>query len=225
MLNRSPALTVHNGDLREVTGWRVEDYRPVVLWLTGPPASGKSSLADALEIRLHELRVRAYTLDGDKHYLRHGMGKHFGIFAENGKEDLRKVAEASRLFLEAGLVTVAAFASPDWEDRLMLRQQFPAGSFIEIYLKCESAVRRSRDRKGPIADQRSSGLADEYDEPMLAELVVETDRLSVEQSVQRIISFLAERRVLTFPGTAPSRPSPAEADALQKPAISAWQIL
>ena len=163
-----------------------------VLWFTGLPGSGKSTLALGLEQRLFDLGAQAYSLDGDN--IRRGLNADLGFSPQDRHENIRRIGETAALFADAGLIVITAFISPYREDRAMARAA--AGqAFYEIHIKASIEVCERRDPKGHYALARAGKLADftgvsaPYEAPETPALVVETDRLSVEESLARLVEF------------------------------------
>lgn len=163
-----------------------------VLWFTGLPGSGKSTLALGLEQRLFDLGAQVYSLDGDN--IRRGLNADLGFSPQDRHENIRRIGETAALFADAGLIVITAFISPYREDRAMAR--VAAGqAFYEIHIKASIEVCERRDPKGHYALARAGKLADftgvsaPYEAPETPALVVETDRLSVEESLARLVEF------------------------------------
>ncbi|HJV47248.1 MAG TPA: adenylyl-sulfate kinase [Bacillota bacterium] len=168
-----------------------------ILWFTGLSGAGKSTLANAVEKRLFERGSHTYLLDGDN--VRHGLNKGLGFGAEDRKENIRRIAEVSKLFVDAGVIVLTAFISPFREDRDLARSLVETGEFIEIYVKCNIAECENRDPKGLYEKARQgiipefTGISSPYEEPHNPELVIESDRLSIEQAVDQILDYLEEK--------------------------------
>ena len=131
-------------------------YKSKLLWFTGLSGSGKSTLANALEIALFEKGIRTYILDGDN--VRHGLNKDLGFTDADRVENIRRVAEVSKLMLDAGIVVIAAFISPFKTEREMVRSMFESDEFIEVYLDVPLEVAEARDPKGLYAKARKGEL-------------------------------------------------------------------
>ena len=193
-------ITPHKGKIGKMDRWRMNGHKTALVWLTGLPGSGKSTISHELEYRLFQRRIKTYVLDGDN--VRQGLCRDLGFSAEDRRENLRRVGEAARLFLDAGIVTVAAFASPYRADRLMVRQMFGPCDFFEVYLKCDLKVCEARDPKGLYKKARSgeiknfTGVSDPYEPPENPEIVLDTDRLSIEESVSKIMDYLGEKGLI-----------------------------
>jgi len=193
-------ITPHKGKIGKEDRWRMNGHKTALVWLTGLPGSGKSTISHELEYRLFQRRIKTYVLDGDN--VRQGLCRDLGFSAEDRRENLRRVGEAAWLFLDAGILTVAAFASPYRADRFMVRRMFGPDDFIEVYLKCDLKVCEERDPKGLYKKARSgeiknfTGVSDPYEPPENPEIVLDTDRLSVEESVSKIMDYLGEKGLL-----------------------------
>ncbi len=183
----------------------IKGHAPAVLWITGLSGSGKSTIANALECRLHQLGVHTYVLDGDN--IRHGLNNDLGFSSTDRKENIRRIGEVARLFIDAGVVTIGAFISPFREDREFARSLVQTGEFIEIYTKCSLAECQRRDPKGFYKMaingdiQNFTGISHPYEEPTAPELILETEHLSVDACVDRITQLLYERGIIKQPIT------------------------
>lgn len=179
---------------------RLNGHRSGLVWLTGLSASGKSTIAHAVEKRLHDRGIRTYVLDGDN--VRHGINSNLGFSKEDRQENLRRVAEVAKLFVDAGILVLAAFISPYREDREAIRKRFATDDFLEVYVKCSIEECEHRDPKGQYRKARAgiiknyTGISAPYEEPEHPELVIDTVELDVERSVSRVLGLL-EQRMLT----------------------------
>lgn len=171
------------------------------LWFTGLSGAGKSTLAFALEKELHDRKIASCVLDGDN--LRQGLNRDLGFTAEDRTENIRRVGEVSKLLVDAGLFVLAAFISPNAQDRRMVRSLFDPGDFIEIYVKCSLEECERRDPKGLYKKARSglipdfTGIGAPYEIPGSPDLVIDTERLTVEQAVASLVRFLEEQSYFT----------------------------
>lgn len=187
------AITKHDRQQRN-------QHKSCVVWFTGLSGSGKSSLANALDKELFSLGVQSYVLDGDN--IRHGLNAGLGFSKEDRKENIRRIGEVSKLFVDSGQIVCTAFISPFIEDREQVRTLFPDGEFIEVYVKCPISICENRDPKGLYKKARSgeimefTGISSPYEEPIHPELVIETDKLTISQSVDTIITYLREKEIL-----------------------------
>ena len=180
--------------------WQSYGYKSCVLWFTGLSASGKSTVAHELDLTLHKLGVHSYPLDGDN--IRHGLNKDLGLSPKDRKENIRRIGEVSKLFVDAGLIVLDAFIAPYREDRRQVRSLFKQGQFIEIFVKCSVSECEKRDpkglykkaRKGEI--QQFTGINAPYEEPEHPEIIVETDKNTKEECVRKILTYLAEKQFI-----------------------------
>jgi len=183
---------------------KLNRHKSFVIWFTGLPASGKSTLSNALECKLHEMGIRTYLLDGDN--VRQGLCKDLGFSEDDRRENIRRIAEVARLFVDAGIVVITAFISPYNADRKMARQLFKQGEFIEIYTKCPLHECERRDPKGFYRRARSgnikefTGITSPYEEPSAQEIIIETNKLDFEKSVEEIINYLRSKSIIEYIG-------------------------
>ena len=175
-------------------------HKSFVIWFTGLSGSGKSTLANAVEAELHKLSCNSFVFDGDN--VRHGLCGDLGFSEEDRIENIRRVAEMSRLFIEAGVIALTAFISPFREDRRKVRDLMPEGDFIEVYCDCSLDTCERRDVKGLYKKARAgiiknyTGISSPYEEPELAEVVVDTDSLSIEESAELIMQYLRDNKYI-----------------------------
>lgn len=187
--------TVTRGQKEEL-----KKHRGATIWLTGLPSSGKSTIANALEYRLHLRGCHTVVLDGDN--IRHGLNKNLGFSYEEREENIRRLAEVAKLFTSTGTINITAFISPYKGHRDAARALQANGDFLEIYVKCPVAVCEERDPKGLYRKARSgelkgfTGIDDPYEEPLAPELVLHTDRESPEDCVSSILSLLENRKII-----------------------------
>ncbi len=172
-------------------------HRSMILWFTGLSGSGKSTLAHAVEEELHQAGCRTFVFDGDN--VRHGLNSNLGFSKEDRKENIRRISEMCKLFIEAGVIAMTAFISPFKEDRDRVRKLVNEGDFIEIFLNCSLETCESRDTKGMYARARRgeikefTGISSPYERPENPELIVDTDRLTLEESVNVVMDYIAEK--------------------------------
>jgi len=175
-------------------------HRSVILWFTGLSSAGKSTLAHALEEQLHQSGCRTFVFDGDN--VRHGLCKDLGFSEADRHENIRRVGEMAKLFIETGVIALTAFISPFRADRDQVRQLVPKGDFIEVYCKCSLAVCEERDPKGLYQRARTgeiknfTGITSPYEIPENPELVVDTEGAALEESVQCVMNFLNEKKIV-----------------------------
>jgi len=172
-------------------------HKSIILWFTGLSGSGKSTLAHAVEEKLHQCGCRTFVLDGDN--VRHGLCRDLGFEESDRRENIRRVGETAKLFIEAGIITLTAFISPFLEDRNRVRSIFQNGNFLEVYCKCPLEVCEQRDVKGLYQRARDgkvkqfTGISSPYEPPKNPELIVETDKLTLEESVIQVMGLLKTR--------------------------------
>lgn len=170
-----------------------------VIWFTGLSGSGKSTLANALESKLFELGYKTYVLDGDN--VRMGLNKDLGFSDNDRKENIRRIAEVANLFSDSGTLTLTAFISPFIEDRNIARDII-GDNFIEVWVKADLDTCEVRDPKGLYKKARLgeiknfTGIDSPYESPENPELIIETDKLDIEQSIEIIIEHLKQKNIL-----------------------------
>lgn len=195
----SPNAVWHNAKVNKQDRWLKNSHKSALIWLTGLSASGKSSIAVELENSLYAEKINTFVLDGDN--VRHGLCKDLGFSEGDRRENMRRVGEVANLLVDAGILTIAAFISPYTSDRLKIRELFEEGEFIEVYLKCELAVCEARDPKGFYRKARLgeiknyTGISAPYEAPENPELILETDQLSISESVEIICSYLKTKGI------------------------------
>lgn len=168
-----------------------------LIWFTGLSASGKSSLANATALALHQQNKLTYVLDGDN--IRQGLNKNLGFSPEDREENIRRIAELGKLFTDAGIITLTAFISPYQKDRDLARNLVPPDRFIEIYVDASIQTCETRDQKGLYKKARAGEIADftgitaPYEAPLNPEIHLDTDTLTVEQGRNQIMDFLIKQ--------------------------------
>jgi adenylylsulfate kinase len=178
------------------------NYRSCVIWFTGLSAAGKSTLANSLTTRLHMIGVKGYVLDGDN--IRHGLNKDLGFSPEDRKENIRRIGEVAKLFVDAGVIAMTAFISPYREDRKTARDLLKEDEFIEVFVKCSLSECEKRDPKGIYKKARSgeikefTGISAPYEDPENPEIVLETDKASLEECIETILNYLLEKEYITY---------------------------
>jgi adenylylsulfate kinase len=175
---------------------KLNNHKSVVLWFTGLSGSGKSTLAHALEERLFNMSYRTYVLDGDN--VRHGLNSNLDFSEADRSENIRRISEVSKLMLEAGLIVMTAFISPFKKDRNEARSLISNDYFIEIYCKASLETCEKRDVKGLYKLARSgkirnyTGIDSPYEVPEYPELIINTDKETLDDSVSKILNYLKE---------------------------------
>jgi len=190
----------HPPQVHRVDRERGQGHRATVLWFTGLSGSGKSTVAHALESALHARGIRTFALDGDN--VRHGLNSDLGFTEGDRAENLRRIGELCKLFVEAGVVVLAAFISPLRRDRERVRSLVPHGDFIEIYVKCSLDVCEQRDPKGIYKRARAgeianfTGISAPYEEPSNPDITLDTAALRLEEEVEAVVKALITRGVI-----------------------------
>jgi adenylylsulfate kinase len=190
----------HNHEITKDDRRKLNGHGSLILWFTGLPSSGKSTLANEVEKRLISSGVRTYILDGDN--IRVGLCKDLGFSEDDRAENIRRIGEVSKLFVHAGCIVLSAFVSPYRRDRDAVRALVDEGEFVEVFVSASLEVCEQRDVKGLYKKAREgvikgfTGIDDPYEEPLKPEIVIKTDRIGLEEGTDLIISYLNERKIL-----------------------------
>ena len=179
---------------------KLHKHKSVVLWFTGLSGSGKSTLAHAIEERLYKNGISTYVLDGDN--VRHGLCSDLSFTDSDRVENIRRIGELAKLLTDAGIITLTAFISPFKIDRDEARKRMPHGDFLEIYCQCPIEICEQRDVKGLYKKARAgeipffTGIDSPYEVPVGPELVINTNDVSLEDSVQEVLNLLMRHGVI-----------------------------
>jgi len=182
---------------------RLKDQRPCVVWMTGLSGAGKSTIANRLQQRLHELRCHTYLLDGDN--LRHGLNRDLGFSDADRVENIRRATEVARILVEAGVIVIAAFISPFRAERRAARDRFAPGEFVEVFVDTPLAVAEQRDPKGLYRKARAgqlprfTGIDAPYEIPEHPEVRIDTTAVDVAEAAERVLEHLQHRGLLDPP--------------------------
>ena len=193
-IQKATNITWHEGTITKQDRERLLSQKGVVIWFTGLSASGKSTIAHSVEEALFERGHISYVLDGDN--IRHGLNKNLGFSPEDREENIRRIGEVAKLFAQAGFISMTAFISPYRADRDKARALLNKREFIEVYVKVPLDVAELRDPKGLYKKARAgevkefTGISAPYEEPLRAELVLDTSLLTVEQCRDKVIQYL-----------------------------------
>lgn len=204
---KSSNVVWHNATVTRKRREEMNGHGSVILWFTGLSGAGKSSLAHAVEEELHQLGCQTFVFDGDN--VRHGLCADLGFSAEDRVENIRRVGEMSKLFIEAGVIALTAFISPFRSDRERVRSLVPHGDFLEIHCHCPLEICEQRDVKGLYKRARAgeikdfTGISSPYEIPDDPELVVETGTLPMDESVAKVMQLLRERGIVRQQDDAP----------------------
>ena len=184
----------HHGEVTRDDRFQLMGQRGTTLWFTGLSGSGKSTVAVALESRLYEFGKLAYRLDGDN--VRLGINKNLGFSAADRTENIRRIGEVGNLYVDGGFLTLASFVSPYREDRDGVRALMDEGDFVEIFIDTPVELCEARDPKGLYKKARAgeipnfTGVADPYEAPKNAEMVIKTADGTPEEAAAQIIAML-----------------------------------
>ncbi len=180
--------------------WLLNGHGGGLLWFTGLSGSGKSTLAHAVERKLHNLCVRSYVLDGDN--IRTGLNKDLSLTPEDRKENVRRIAEVAKLMVDAGLLVFTAFIAPYEQSREYVRKLMSGWSYYEVYIKCSVETCAKRDPKGLYKKALTgeitnmTGVSAPYEEPEHSSLIINTDKLGLQQCVDEVIGFLLKQGLI-----------------------------
>ena len=190
----------HDHEITKEDRRRLNGHGSLILWFTGLPSSGKSTIANEVEKRLIASGIRTYILDGDN--VRMGLCKDLGFSEEDRAENIRRIGEVSKLFADAGCVVLSAFVSPYRRDRDAIREIVEDGEFVEVFVDAPVEVCEERDVKGLYKKAREgvikgfTGIDDPYEEPLNPEITIHTDKSSLEEGVQMVIDYLVEKKTV-----------------------------
>ncbi|KKI93705.1 adenylylsulfate kinase [Bacillus sp. SA1-12] len=191
----------HDASVTKEERRKKNNYQSYVLWFTGLSGSGKSTLANALARYLFNENIQTYVLDGDN--IRHGLNKDLGFTDEDRKENIRRIGEVSKLFVDSGQIVLTAFISPFREDRQQVRDILDENEFFEVYVKCSLDECEIRDPKGLYKKARNNeikhftGIDSPYEEPENPAIIVDTEKQTVEESVKQIVDFLFKKGLIS----------------------------
>jgi len=197
---RSSNVTWHDAGITKRDREKRNGHKGVVLWLTGLPGCGKSTIAIRLQERLFEMACNVYILDGDN--IRHGLNGDLGFSPEDREENIRRIGEVAHLFAESGTIAITAFISPYRKDRDRARNLMKPGEFIEVFVRASLSVCEKRDPKGLFKKAREgiikefTGISAPYEEPENPEILVETDEMDLEKCVDIVLTYLRDKRVV-----------------------------
>jgi adenylylsulfate kinase len=199
-VRKSPNTVWHHATVTRARRQQQNGHKSVVLWFTGLSGAGKSTVAHAVEEALHQRGCHTFVFDGDN--VRHGLCSDLSFSEEARKENIRRVGEMAKLFIEAGIISLTAFISPYRADRQKVRELVAPGDFIEVYCRCSLEVCEKRDVKGLYMRARRgeirefTGISSPYEEPVNAELVIDTGEAPLQECVQQVIAYLVRNGYL-----------------------------
>lgn len=190
----------HEHEITKEDRRSLNNHGSLILWFTGLPSSGKSTIANELEKKLITLGTRTYILDGDN--VRMGLCKDLGFSEEDRGENIRRIGEVSKLFVDAGCIVLSAFVSPYIKDRDAARELVEEGEFVEVFVDAPLEVCEERDVKGLYKKAREgiikgfTGIDDPYEAPLNPEITIDTSKLSLDEGVDVVFDYLEKRGVL-----------------------------
>jgi len=199
-LRRSSNISWHKMSINKKTRSEFNSQKPCVVWFTGLSGSGKSTIANILEQKLHTIGKRTYLLDGDN--VRHGLNKDLGFTDADRVENIRRVAEVSKLMVDAGLITLVSFISPFKSERQMARDLLSSDEFFEIFINTSLEECEKRDPKGLYKKARAgelknfTGIDSLYEEPENPDLILDTASSNAEELTDQIINFLQSKKII-----------------------------
>ncbi len=199
-LRRAQNVHWQDLDVNKAARAAAKHQRPCVLWFTGLSGAGKSTIANLVEKRLHDMGRHTYTLDGDN--VRHGLNKDLGFTDADRVENIRRVAETSKLMVDAGLIVLVSFISPFQSERRMAREALEDGEFIEVFVSTPLAVCEKRDVKGLYAKARRgeiknfTGIDSDYEAPEKPELTLDTSKVTAADAATAIVEYLRKNGYL-----------------------------
>ena len=187
-------VTFHAHTITREDRWKLMGHKGCILWFTGLSACGKSTIANAVDSKLHDAGVHSFVLDGDN--IRMGLNKNLGFSAEDRAENIRRIGEVAKLFSDAGIITSTAFISPYLADRDKVRALMGQGGFIEIHVNASVETCETRDPKGLYKKARAgeiknfTGISDPYEAPVNPELVLDSNSKGIDELSNEVIAYL-----------------------------------
>ncbi|WP_088071151.1 adenylyl-sulfate kinase [Gottfriedia luciferensis] len=176
------------------------NHHSCILWFTGLSAAGKSTIANEISKALFQLNIQQYVLDGDN--IRHGLNKDLGFSDYDRTENIRRIGEVAKLFVDNGQIVLTAFISPFIADRNLVRTLVESDEFIEIYVECSVETCENRDPKGLYKKAKNgeiknfTGISSPYEAPLNPELTLNTDKLSIQECVETVLQFLKSKNYI-----------------------------
>ncbi|AUS13326.1 adenylyl-sulfate kinase [Bacillus stercoris] len=199
-MTHNPNIIWHPAAISKSDRQSLNGHKSCVLWFTGLSGSGKSVLANAVDEKLYRRGIQSYVLDGDN--IRHGLNKDLGFQTRDRIENIRRIGEVAKLFVDSGQMILTAFISPFREDRDMVRALFPKDEFFEIYVKCPLHVCEQRDPKGLYKKARNgeikhfTGIDSPYEAPISPDFIIESDQISISDGADLIINELQNKGII-----------------------------
>ena len=194
-------IVCHDHHVTKESRSKSKNQKPCVLWFTGLSGSGKSTVANAVELKLNQLSKHTYILDGDN--VRLGLNKGLTFSDEDRVENIRRIGEVSKLFVDAGTIVLTAFISPFRKDRQQVRDLMQGNEFIEVFIDTPLEICESRDPKGLYKKARKgeipnfTGISSPYEAPVNPEIHIKAGEITLEEAVEQILGYLKENNYLT----------------------------
>jgi adenylylsulfate kinase len=190
----------HNTTIKHSDRIKQLNQKPFLLWFTGLSASGKSTIANIVEQKLFKMNYKTYLLDGDN--VRHGLNNDLGFDEKSRIENIRRIGEVSKLFLDAGTIVLTAFISPFISDRKLVRELLEEGKFLEVFIDTSLEICEKRDPKGMYAKARSgeikhfTGISSPYESPENPEICVINNTITLDEAAEQIVSYLLDNQFI-----------------------------
>lgn len=194
-------ITWHNGFVSRQDRERLHKHKGAVVWFTGFSASGKSTIAHHLEKMLHQAKCSTYVFDGDN--VRHGLCGDLGFSSQDRSENIRRIGEMVKLFVDAGIIAITAFISPYRKDRHQIRSLFSRNQFLEIFVDCPLEICEQRDQKGIYAKAKSgtikefTGISAPYEKPHDPDLVIASADEDAVAAAKRVKELMLKRKIIS----------------------------
>jgi adenylylsulfate kinase len=192
----------HDHSVSKDERWQLSGHKGAILWFTGLSASGKSTVANTVDHKLHSLGKRSFVLDGDN--IRMGLNKNLGFTAEDRAENIRRIGEVAKLFTHAGVIALTAFISPYRADRNAVRALLGPGEFVEVFMDTPIEICEARDPKGLYKKARAgqikgfTGIDDPYEAPEKPELVLDGGKKSIDECADEVLAYLQSNGFLSL---------------------------
>jgi len=203
-VNKKLEIVWHDATISNDNRNKLLNQIPFILWFTGLSASGKSTLANIVEKKLFQMNYKTYLLDGDN--VRHGLNKDLGFNEESRIENIRRIGEVAKLFLDSGIIVLTAFISPFKSDRDLARSLVEKEQFIEVFIDASLETCEKRDPKGMYVKARSgeisnfTGISSPYEPPENPEIHVINNKITLDDASDQIIEYLIEKKYITKKG-------------------------
>ncbi len=190
-------ITFHHHKISKEDREKLKNQKAVLFWLTGLSGSGKSTIANRLEEKLFNLGKHTYILDGDN--IRFGLNSDLGFSEKDREENIRRIGEVAKLFVDAGIIVITAFISPFQKDRERVRKLFPNGEFVEVFIDTPLEICKKRDPKGLYQKvergeiRNFTGIDSPYEKPENSEIYIDTTKMDIETSTNFIIEYYVKK--------------------------------